>query len=179
MDFMNLNQAAHGDREFGFIAARLRLERKVVVGHWGDADVQEQIGTWTRAACAKADWQNGKIARFGDNMREVAVTDGDKVEAQRRLGFSHQHLGRGRPRQGRQRGVRRGRRRASSRSTSTSTTSRPSSGPAATARRACATAPASSSACAASSPTAASPPSPTRSRTSTASSSSPASPSSA
>jgi L-arabinose isomerase len=88
MDFMNLNQAAHGDREFGFIAARLRLERKVVVGHWGDASVQDQIGTWTRAACAKADWQNGKIARFGDNMREVAVTEGDKVEAQRRLGFS-------------------------------------------------------------------------------------------
>ena len=85
---MNLNQAAHGDREFGFIAARLRLERKVVVGHWGDAAVQEEIGTWTRAACAKADWQGGKIARFGDNMREVAVTDGDKVEAQRRLGFS-------------------------------------------------------------------------------------------
>ncbi len=88
MDFMNLNQAAHGDREFGFIAARLRLERKVVVGHWGDPAVQEQIGAWTRAASAKADWQDGKIARFGDNMREVAVTEGDKVEAQRRLGFS-------------------------------------------------------------------------------------------
>jgi L-arabinose isomerase len=88
MDFMNLNQAAHGDREFGFIAARLRIERKVVVGHWGDPSVQEQIGTWTRAACAKADWQDGKIARFGDNMREVAVTEGDKVEAQRKLGFS-------------------------------------------------------------------------------------------
>jgi L-arabinose isomerase len=88
MDFMNLNQAAHGDREFGFIAARLRLERKVVVGHWGDPAVQEQIGTWTRAASAKADWQDGRIARFGDNMREVAVTEGDKVEAQRRLGFS-------------------------------------------------------------------------------------------
>jgi L-arabinose isomerase len=88
MDFMNLNQAAHGDREFGFIAARLRLERKVVVGHWGDAPVQEQIGTWARAACAKADWQGGRIARFGDNMREVAVTEGDKVEVQRKLGFS-------------------------------------------------------------------------------------------
>jgi L-arabinose isomerase len=88
MDFMNLNQAAHGDREFGFIAARLRLERKVVVGHWGDDVVQAEIGTWARAACAKADWMTGKIARFGDNMREVAVTDGDKVEAQRRLGFS-------------------------------------------------------------------------------------------
>ncbi|HEY4754285.1 MAG TPA: L-arabinose isomerase, partial [Candidatus Limnocylindrales bacterium] len=88
MDFMNLNQAAHGDREFGFIAARLRLERKVVVGHWGDASVQEQVGTWARAACARADWQRGQIVRFGDNMRDVAVTEGDKVEAQRRLGFS-------------------------------------------------------------------------------------------
>lgn len=88
MDFMNLNQAAHGDREFGFMAARMRLERKVVVGHWGDAVVQERIGAWTRAAAARRDWETGKLARFGDNMREVAVTDGDKVEAQRRLGFS-------------------------------------------------------------------------------------------
>ena len=88
MDFMNLNQAAHGDREFGFIAARLRLERKVVVGHWGDPEVQERIGAWTRAASARRDWETGRIARFGENMREVAVTDGDKVEAQRRLGFS-------------------------------------------------------------------------------------------
>ena len=88
MDFMNLNQAAHGDREFGFIAARLRIERKVVVGHWGDPDVQARIGAWARAACARRDWETGRIARFGENMREVAVTDGDKVEAQRRLGFS-------------------------------------------------------------------------------------------
>jgi L-arabinose isomerase len=88
MDFMNLNQAAHGDREFGFIAARMRLERTVVVGHWDDVEVQERIGAWTRAASARRDWETGKIARFGDNMREVAVTDGDKVEAQRRLGFS-------------------------------------------------------------------------------------------
>jgi L-arabinose isomerase len=88
MDFMNLNQAAHGDREFGFIAARMRLERKVVVGPWDDADVQERIGAWSRAACARRDWETGKIARFGENMREVAVTEGDKVEAQRRLGFS-------------------------------------------------------------------------------------------
>jgi L-arabinose isomerase len=88
MDFMNLHQAAHGDREFGFIAARLRLERKVVVGHWDDARVKGEIGTWTRAACARADWQHGRIVRIGDNMREVAVTEGDKVEAQRRLGFS-------------------------------------------------------------------------------------------
>jgi len=88
MDFMNLNQAAHGDREFGFIAARLRLERKVVVGPWSDPDVQERIAAWTRAASARQDWATGRIARFGDNMREVAVTEGDKVEAQRRLGFS-------------------------------------------------------------------------------------------
>jgi L-arabinose isomerase len=88
MDFMNLNQAAHGDREFGFLAARLRLEHTVVVGHWADPAVQDRIGVWTRAASARADWATGRIARFGDNMREVAVTEGDKVEAQRRLGFS-------------------------------------------------------------------------------------------
>jgi L-arabinose isomerase len=88
MDFMNLNQAAHGDREFGFIAARMRFERKVVVGHWGDTQVQERIGAWARAACARHDWEHLRIARFGENMREVAVTEGDKVEAQRRLGFS-------------------------------------------------------------------------------------------
>ncbi|MEX1170042.1 MAG: L-arabinose isomerase [Chloroflexota bacterium] len=87
MDFMNLNQAAHGDREFGFIAARMRLERKVVVGHWGDTQVQERIGAWARAACARYDWEHLRIARFGENMREVAVTEGDKVEAQHRLGF--------------------------------------------------------------------------------------------
>ncbi|MFN8632154.1 MAG: L-arabinose isomerase, partial [Chloroflexota bacterium] len=81
MDFMNLNQAAHGDREFGFIAARLRIDRKVVVGHWGDASVQEQVGTWARAASARHDWATGRIVRIGDNMREVAVTEGDKVEA--------------------------------------------------------------------------------------------------
>ena len=88
MDFMNLNQAAHGDREFGFLAARLRLERTVVVGHWADGSVQDRIGVWARAASARKDWLGGRIARFGDNMREVAVTEGDKLEAQRRLGFS-------------------------------------------------------------------------------------------
>src|SRR4051812_43328359 len=87
MDFMNLNQAAHGDREFGFVAARLRLERTIVVGHWGDADVQDRIGRWSRAACAKRDWETGRIVRFGENMRSVAVTDGDKIEAVRKLGF--------------------------------------------------------------------------------------------
>ena len=88
MDFMNLNQSAHGDREFGFIASRLRLERKVIVGYWQDADVQDSLGTWTRAACAWADWQGARVVRLGDNMREVAVTEGDKVEAQRRLGYA-------------------------------------------------------------------------------------------
>ncbi len=88
MDFMNLNQAAHGDREFGFIASRLRLERKVVVGHWKDEEVQASLGVWARAAAAWADWQGAKVARFGDNMRDVAVTEGDKVEAQIRLGYS-------------------------------------------------------------------------------------------
>jgi len=87
MNFMNLNQSAHGDREFGFIGSRLRLERKVVVGHWQDEDVQAQLGTWARAAAAWADWQGAKIARFGDNMRDVAVTEGDKVQAQIQLGY--------------------------------------------------------------------------------------------
>lgn len=87
MDFMNLNQAAHGDREFGFMASRLRLNRKVVVGHWSDAEVQERLGVWSRVACAWADMQGMRVARFGDNMRSVAVTEGDKVEAQMRLGY--------------------------------------------------------------------------------------------
>jgi L-arabinose isomerase len=87
MNFMNLNQAAHGDREFGFIGSRMRLNRKVVVGHWQDEDVQSKIGIWTRAACAWADSQGAKVARFGDNMRDVAVTEGDKVEAQIRFGY--------------------------------------------------------------------------------------------
>jgi len=87
MDFMNLNQAAHGDREYGFIGSRLRLNRKVVVGHWSDDGVQAEIGTWVRAACAWADWQGARVARFGDNMRDVAVTEGDKVEAQIQLGY--------------------------------------------------------------------------------------------
>jgi L-arabinose isomerase len=88
MDFMNLNQSAHGDREFGFIGSRLRLARKVVVGYWQDSEVQHSLGAWVRAACAWADWQGARVVRFGDNMREVAVTEGDKVEAQRRFGYS-------------------------------------------------------------------------------------------
>jgi L-arabinose isomerase len=88
MDFMNLNQSAHGDREYGFIGSRLRMERKVVVGYWKDAEVQEKIATWARAACGWNESQNLKVARFGDNMREVAVTEGDKVEAQIQFGYS-------------------------------------------------------------------------------------------
>jgi L-arabinose isomerase len=88
MDFMNLNQAAHGDREHGFIMSRMRRNRKVVVGFWQDETVQNQIGAWSRAAAAWHDWQNAKFCRFGDNMREVAVTEGDKVSAQMRFGFS-------------------------------------------------------------------------------------------
>ncbi len=155
MDFMNLNQAAHGDREFGFMAARMRLERKVVVGHWSDAEVQERVGAWSRAACAKRDWETGRIARFGDNMREVAVTEGDKVEAQRRLGYSVNTYGVGdlvavvddvsepdvdEPDRGLHRGIR----------------DRPGPVPGrANGRRRCATAPASRSGCGASSTTAA------------------------
>lgn len=88
MDFMNLNQAAHGDREFGFICTRMGKKRKVIVGYWQDVSVQKQLNVWTRVAAACADAQGGKIARFGDNMREVAVTEGDKVEAQLRFGYS-------------------------------------------------------------------------------------------
>jgi L-arabinose isomerase len=88
MDFMNLNQSAHGDREFGFMVSRMRKNRKVVVGHWQDTEVLGQIGTWTRAAAGWYDWQGAKFARFGDNMRFVAVTDGDKVEAELKFGFS-------------------------------------------------------------------------------------------
>ena len=87
MNFMNLNQAAHGDREYGFMVSRLRLNRKVVVGHWQDPEVQASLGAWARAACGWHDWQGARVARFGDNMREVAVTEGDKVEAQIRLGY--------------------------------------------------------------------------------------------
>lgn len=88
MDFMNLNQSAHGDREFGFICSRLRKNRKVIVGHWQDDSVLNALDIWLRAACAWHDWQGMKVARFGDNMREVAVTEGDKVEAQKQFGYS-------------------------------------------------------------------------------------------
>ncbi len=88
MDFMNLNQSAHGDREFGFIMSRMRMERKVVVGHWQDKNVINQIAGWTRAALGWNDMQGAKFVRFGDNMRYVAVTDGDKVEAEIKFGYS-------------------------------------------------------------------------------------------
>jgi len=88
MDFMNLNQAAHGDREFGFITARLKLRRKVVVGFWQDPATVAEIAAWTRAAAGWHESQNLKVARFGDNMREVAVTEGNKVSAEAQLGYS-------------------------------------------------------------------------------------------
>ncbi len=87
MDFMNLNQAAHGDREHGFIHTRLRLDRTVVVGHWQDAAVLGRLGAWMRACRGWADLQGARFCRFGDNMRFVAVTEGDKVAAEARFGF--------------------------------------------------------------------------------------------
>ena len=95
MDFMNLNQSAHGDREAGFIHTRLRLGRKVVVGHWSDPEVHDRIGAWMRATRAWHDLQGAKFARFGDNMREVAVTEGDKVATEIRFGFSTNGYGLG------------------------------------------------------------------------------------
>ncbi len=88
MDFMNLNQAAHGDREAGHLQARMRLPRKIVVGHWSDPEVQERLGAWARVARAWHDLQGARFARFGDNMRRVAVTEGDKVAAEERFGYA-------------------------------------------------------------------------------------------
>ncbi len=88
MDFMNLNQSAHGDREHGFIGARMRLRRKVVAGYWEDAEVISRVSVWMRAAIGYSESKKLKVARFGDNMREVAVTEGDKVEAQIKLGWA-------------------------------------------------------------------------------------------
>ncbi len=95
MDYMNAHQAAHGDREFGYIASRLRSRRKVVAGHWSEPGVAERIGTWARAAFAVADASDARIARFGDNMRSVAVTEGDKVEFQRVFGYDVEGYGLG------------------------------------------------------------------------------------
>lgn len=95
MDFMNLHQSAHGDREFGFICTRLGIARTVVVGHWEDPTVRDELAVWTRAARAWHASHRLRVARFGDNMREVAVTEGDKVEAQIRFGFSVHGFGTG------------------------------------------------------------------------------------
>jgi L-arabinose isomerase len=88
MDFMNLNQSAHGDREFGYLMSRMRLDRKVVTGHWQDPGTIDRIDAWARAAAGWAGWQGARFVRFGDNMRQVAVTEGDKVEAEMRFGYS-------------------------------------------------------------------------------------------
>jgi L-arabinose isomerase len=88
MDFMNLNQSAHGDREFGFIMSRMRLNRKVVVGFWQDKSVLNQIAAWSRVAVATFELKTMKVVRFGDNMRQVAVTEGDKVAAEMTFGMA-------------------------------------------------------------------------------------------
>ncbi len=88
MDFMNLNQSAHGDREYGHIGARLRIRRKVVVGHWENPELRARLAAWMRTAVAVVEGRRLKVARFGDNMRQVAVTEGDKVEAQIQFGWS-------------------------------------------------------------------------------------------
>ncbi|HEY5727059.1 MAG TPA: L-arabinose isomerase, partial [Acidimicrobiia bacterium] len=92
-DYMNAHQAAHGDREFGYIASRLRSRRKIVAGHWSEPRVAEKVGSWARAAFAVADAAGARIARFGDNMRSVAVTEGDKVEFQRVFGYDVEGYG--------------------------------------------------------------------------------------
>jgi len=88
MDFMNLNQSAHGDREYGFIGARLKIARKIIVGYWEDPKTKNRIGAWMRSAVAFTEGHKLKVARFGDNMRNVAVTEGDKVEAQIKFGWA-------------------------------------------------------------------------------------------
>lgn len=93
MDFMNLNQSAHGDREFGYITARMNLRRTVIAGHWSHKETQERIGRWMRSAAAVAESRNLVVVRFGDNMRDVAVTDGDKVEAMITFGWSVPYFG--------------------------------------------------------------------------------------
>lgn len=95
MDFMNLNQSAHGDREFGYITSRMDLPRKVIVGHWQNKTTLGRIANWMRCACAVADGKTLRVIRFGDNMREVAVTDGDKVEAMIKFGWSVPYYGTG------------------------------------------------------------------------------------
>lgn len=93
MDFMNLNQSAHGDREHGYITARMRLKQKAVAGYWKDETVQDKIGTWMRAAVGAMESRKLRVLRISDNMRNVAVTDGDKIEAQIKLGWQVDHYG--------------------------------------------------------------------------------------
>lgn len=93
MDFMNLNQSAHGDREYGFINARLKINNKIVVGHYQDEEVHEEINNWMISAVGYTESQNIKVARFGDNMRNVAVTEGDKVEAAIQFGWTVDYFG--------------------------------------------------------------------------------------
>jgi L-arabinose isomerase len=95
MDFMNLNQSAHGDREFGFIMSRMRIRRKVVTGYWKDPQLIQQISDWVRAAAGWNDWQGARFLRLGDNMRQVAVTEGDKVEAEIKFGYTVDTYGMG------------------------------------------------------------------------------------
>ena len=102
-DFMNLNQAAHGDREFGYVQTRLGISRKTVVGHVSNPVVTPSIGTWTRAAAGWAAVRRLRLARFGDNMRFVAVTEGDKTEAEIALRCTGEHLERQRTRRSRAR----------------------------------------------------------------------------
>lgn len=93
MDFMNLNQSAHGDREHGYIAARMRLPRKVITGHWLDAVFTDRVGAWMRAAVGATESRRLRVLRISDNMRDVAVTEGDKIEAQLTLGWQVDHYG--------------------------------------------------------------------------------------
>ncbi|AVR00429.1 L-arabinose isomerase [Oceanobacillus iheyensis] len=93
MDFMNINQSAHGDREYGFIGTRMNIARKVVVGHWENTDVEQKIGDWMHTAVAVTEGTSVRVARFGDNMRNVAVTDGDKIEAQIKFGWTVDYYG--------------------------------------------------------------------------------------
>lgn len=93
MDFMNLNQSAHGDREYGFIGTRLNISRKVVAGHWSNPEVSDKIAEWMQTAVAVTEGTNIRVARFGDNMRDVAVTDGDKIEAQIKFGWTVDYYG--------------------------------------------------------------------------------------
>ena len=175
MDFMNLNQAAHGDREFGFVQTRMGVERTTVFGHVDDPEVQAAVGRWTRAATGWHTMRHLKLARFGDNMRDVAVTEGDKVEAEIRFGVSVNTWGVNDLVDAVDRGARRRRRRARHRVRRPLRHGRRPAPRRRSPRRRCGSPPASRPASGPSSPTAASAPSPPTSRTSAACASSPAS----